>query len=151
MIIIGIDPGLSGGIAIVENRNVLATYKMPIVKCGTKREIDSQTLKDILETWRTLPNGTSIVIEKVHAMPKQGVKSVFTFGRGFGIVEGLCVGVGIPYEFVIPQVWQSILNGIDKTLKKKRSIVYCKGRYPSLEITDGESDAICIALSYHSF
>ena len=151
MTIIGIDPGLSGGIAIVKDRDVLATYEMPIVKFGTKKVLDCQSIKKIFEDWRTLPHGTSIVIERVHAMPKQGVASMFTFGQGFGILQGLSSGLGIPYEFVMPKTWQKVLDGIDKTLGKKRSVVYCKGKYPSFaDLTDGESDAICIALSYHN-
>lgn len=144
MLTIGIDPGLSGGIAVVENGWLLESHRMPVVKFGTKRVIDSRGLSDILVE---RDYAKRVIIEKVHAMPGQGVSSMFTFGFGCGVIEGVLAALHMPFEYVTPQKWQSVLNGIDSSLKKKRSVVYCKGRFPMItKITDGEADAVCMAL-----
>ena len=144
MIIIGIDPGLSGGIAVIENGRIVETHRMPVVKFGTKKVLDSRGLREILIE---RDYASRVIIEKVHAMPGQGVTSMFTFGFGCGVIEGVLAGTTMPFEYVTPQKWQSILNGIDSALKKKRSVVYCKGRYPTIgKLTDGEADAVCMAL-----
>ena len=144
MIIIGIDPGLSGGIAVIENGRIVETHRMPVVKFGGKKVMDSRGLREILIE---RDYASRVVIEKVHAMPGNGKVSMFTFGFGAGVIEGVLAGITMPFEYVTPQKWQSILNGIDSTLKKKRSIVYCNGRFPTIgKLTDGEADAVCMAL-----
>lgn len=144
MITIGIDPGLTGGIAVVEFGRIIETHKMPVIKSDTKKRIDARMLRSILVE---RDYASRVIIEKVHAMPGQGVSSMFTFGFGCGIIEGVLAGLCMPVEYVTPQKWQSILNGIDTKLKKKRSVVYCKGRFPLItKITDGEADAACMAL-----
>lgn len=145
-LIIGFDPGLKGGMASVRKGDAEAFCRMPVVKNGTKSILD---LNEI--ALRLRDNASQIdliVIEKVHAMPKQGVTSVFTFGEGYGSIKGIAAGLAIPLIEVTPQRWmKDILNGIPLDLGKKRSLAYCKARYPNLgKITDGESDAICIAL-----
>jgi crossover junction endodeoxyribonuclease RuvC len=144
MTIIGIDPGLSGGIAVIENGRIVETHRIPVVKFGGKKVMDSRGLREILIE---RDYASRVVIEKVHAMPGQGVTSMFTFGFGAGVIEGVLAGITMPFEYVTPQKWQSILNGIDSTLKKKRSTVYCNGRFPTIgKLTDGEADAVCMAL-----
>jgi len=143
--VIGIDPGLSGGIAVIDNGHVIAIHKMPVVKSGSKREIDPYIFTDILKQY----DGHFVAtIEKVHAMPGQGVTSMFNFGMGFGTLKGALAALSIPILFATPQAWQKgLFSGIDAKLGKKRSIVYCKSRWPNVgKWTDGTADAACIAL-----
>lgn len=145
-LIIGFDPGLKGGMASILKGDVDACCRMPVIKDGTKSILD---LNEIAFRLRDIASQIDlIVIEKVHAMPKQGVTSVFTFGEGYGSIKGIAAGLAIPLIEVTPQRWmKDILSGIPLDLGKKRSLAYCKARFPDLgKITDGESDAICIAL-----
>ena len=141
--VIGIDPGLSGGIAVFFDDAPFAIYKMPVIKSGTKKVLDTHGLVEILQEF----DADVAVIEKVHAMPGQGVSSMFNFGMGFGILQGALAALSIPMLFVTPQTWQKgIFNGIDSKLGKKRSIVYCKSRWPKEKWSDGTADAAYIAL-----
>lgn len=142
---IGIDPGLSGGIAVLSGMHVLQLHKMPVIKNGTKKVIDTHALVELLQGY---DHAGLTVIEKVHAMPKQGVSSTFTFGFGCGILEGVLAGLSMPMAYVTPQAWQkSMFNGIDAALGKKRSTAFARKRWPSVKKwNDGMADAACIAL-----
>ncbi|OBU85475.1 hypothetical protein MY55_15970 [Chromobacterium subtsugae] len=103
---LGIDPGINGAIAVLDGEQLLAVYDMPVVELrsgkATKRSVSPALLADLL---RQLA-GAHVVIEKVGAMPGQGVASMFNFGKSAGIVEGVCAGLGLPVSFVTPQQWQ---------------------------------------------
>jgi crossover junction endodeoxyribonuclease RuvC len=104
--IIGIDPGLAGGLAAL-TPDGLDLCVMPTVAAGSKRQYDERALVD----WLT-PHAIArahVFIEAVHAMPKQGVASMFTFGAGYGLLRGICAGLGLSYELVRPQEWQRAL------------------------------------------
>lgn len=147
MIFLGIDPGLSGGLASIDTvLNRLQTWPMPVIKNGTKKVLNTAELSlwfnDHFEA-------DAVVIERVHAMPGQGVTSMFNFGYGCGLLEGMATGFSLPVEFVTPQAWQKeFFNGIPQSLGKKRSILFFQQRWPSFgqRVTDGEADAACIAL-----
>jgi crossover junction endodeoxyribonuclease RuvC len=107
MKIVGIDPGLSGGIAIMDEVN-LVTHAMPTVSVGKKNAICLPVLRGMLVS----ANPQCVYIEKVSAMPKQGVTSMFNFGMGYGMIQGMCAALKIPYEFVTPQEWKkTVLAG----------------------------------------
>lgn len=143
--VVGIDPGLSGGIAVFFDDVPFAIYKMPVIKSGTKKVLDTHGVIEILEKFEEFDVA---VVEKVHAMPDQGVSSMFNFGMGFGILQGVLAALSIPTLFATPQTWQKdIFSGIDAKLGKKRSIVYCKNRWPDVDKwSDGTADAACIAM-----
>ncbi|MDF3917497.1 hypothetical protein P3W43_01365 [Salinicola salarius] len=142
--IIGIDPGQKGGIAIMtEDRNACG-YVMPLAG----KEIDGHELANYL---RGLPD-VLVIIEKVHSMPKQGVASTFKFGMGFGIVIGVCEALGLPYRLVTPQAWKkAVLSGTAKD--KSAAINFVRRAYPGLDLSpgrlraphDGIADAVCLA------
>jgi crossover junction endodeoxyribonuclease RuvC len=96
MIHIGVDPGKTGAIAIKE---------------GNKIEIfDFEQEYEIVKRLRAVPAGTAhAVIEKVSAMPKQGVVSVFSFGTNFGYWQGVLKALLIPYDLITPQKWQGVM------------------------------------------
>tara|TARA_R110000765_G_scaffold16975_4_gene46929 strand:+ start:2495 stop:2974 length:480 start_codon:yes stop_codon:yes gene_type:complete len=107
--VVGIDPGLSGAIAHMYD-GVIVTVDMPIfevIKAKKKqREVDAVQLSTIIANF----NPSMIVLEKVHAMPGQGVTSMFNFGRAFGAVEGVVGALRIPITHVTPQRWKSALR-----------------------------------------
>lgn len=145
--IIGIAPGKHGGIAAITASRVLACCAMPL----HGDEIATSEIADILQPL-IVPERTEAVIEKVGAMPKQGVSSTFTFGKGFGILLGVCGTLKLPVRFVTPQVWKTlILAGTSKD--KNAAIAHCIRRWPSVSLVpetcrtahDGMAEALCIA------
>src|SRR5690554_2653832 len=98
--IVGIDPGKSGGIASVNANGQASGLVMPTIG----KDIDGHELASILRS--TQPN--VVIIEKVGSLPKQGVVSTFTFGTGYGRVLGVCEALGIPYRLVTPQAWKKV-------------------------------------------
>lgn len=108
MIVVGIDPGISGALAWYDTNGerLLGVADMPVLELkvgkSTKREVSAQMLVEILGR---LPVDLAI-IEKVGAMPGQGVTSMFSFGKSAGIVEGAVAGLQYPLRLVTPQRWQ---------------------------------------------
>tara|TARA_B100000700_G_scaffold189815_1_gene209193 strand:- start:54660 stop:55127 length:468 start_codon:yes stop_codon:yes gene_type:complete len=142
--IVGIDPGQTGGIAHLASEGHAGAIPMPL----TGKEIDGHA---IAATLREL-SPQVVIIEKVHAMPKQGVSSTFKFGMGFGLVIGVCEALGIPYRLVTPQAWKkAVLAGTTKD--KDAAISFVRRAYPSIDLTpgrkrvphDGMADAACLA------
>jgi len=152
MIIIGIDPGTSGAIVILDmNGKYIAHLDMPTVKVGTKSRVNAAAIKGFLDqVINALPfHHVSMMhafIEQVGAMPKQGVSSMFTFGHACGVVEGVIIGMGIPYTKITPQAWKKSagLIGSDKDAARSRAIQL----YPDLRALDaiGKGQAIADAL-----
>ena len=142
-VIIGIDPGSSGAIAVVgRDGSYIAHINMPTVKVGTKSRVNGAALAAFLREHR----GAHAWLEQVGAMPGQGVSSMFTFGHAAGVVEGLLQGLGIPYTLVTPQAWKKRagLIGQDKDAARSRAIQL----YPDLRVLDlkGKGQAVADAL-----
>ena len=95
MKIIGIDPGLSGAIAILENYKVLNIFDMPVMSEGkkNKRQLNSALLVNLLKQNIASDEDVAIVVEQVNAMPGQGVTSMFNFGQTFGAIKGICAAL----------------------------------------------------------
>lgn len=109
--LVGIDPGLSGGIAFYDPMmETLETIPMPVLKAGTgaKNILDENELARLFDDKR--PSIKKVYIEMVNAMPKQGVTSTFNFGMGFGILRGIVAANILPVEFVRPTKWKKELN-----------------------------------------
>ena len=129
---IGIDPGKGGGIATLAAGIAHAT-KMP----ETERDI-----WDFFREHAIIP--CRAVIERVHAMPKQGVSSTFTFGQGYGFLRCCLIGNHIPFEAVAPGVWQrkmGCLSRGDKNVTKARA----QELFPEERITHAVADALLLA------
>jgi len=145
MTVIGIDPGLKGGIVVMVGGRIAKAFKMPVVKGDGGSWVDFADVASIIKYERP----DLVAIEKVHSMPGQGVASVFTFGLGFGGLIGVCAGLSSPYVLVRPQLWQKqVFAGLDKKLGKGRGILHVKQKYPEVESIhkhDGMADAACIA------
>jgi crossover junction endodeoxyribonuclease RuvC len=109
VIVLGIDPGLDGGLAFIGD-GLFDIMTMPILENDKGRELDEEAIASIIKQYQ---NGIILaVVEKVHSMPKQGVRSTFTFGMGYGQIKGILAALAIPRELVRPQEWQrTILKG----------------------------------------
>ena len=138
---IGIDPGISGGIACITSDDLFA------VKCpGTIADMN-----DKIEAITEITNHTGYqcyaTIEAVHSMPKQGVSSVFKFGKNYGEWLGILSASKIPYTQVSPQKWMKLFGSMPKEKKDRKNHIkhLAQQRYPHNKITLATSDAILIA------
>jgi hypothetical protein len=150
--IVGIDPGLQGGIVVLDSgRELLEAHTMPTI--GNLLNLDqlSQIIRGISINYKA-----HVFIEQVSAMPKQGVSSMFKFGRVFGVLEGMLATVALATEYVRPQEWQKNMHqGIEKSLNpKERSLIAAQRLFPTLDLKrtpkcttqhDGLIDALLIA------
>ena len=151
MKIIGIDPGLSGAIAILENNKVLRIFDMPVMSEGkkNKRQINSALLVNILKANVSNNEEISVVIEQVNAMPGQGVTSMFNFGQTFGAIKGICAALELPIYFVRPSKWKKhfeLINSSKDSSRTKAIEMYPKLSNQLAKKKDvNKSDAILIA------
>ena len=128
MIIIGIDPGISGSICFFENGKILDVVEMPTMTDGkkNKKQVNgSQIYNEILKKISHLDKSEiKVVIEQVSAMPGQGVTSMFNFGQSFGILKGICSAMQLPVYFVRPAKWKKYFNLInsEKDASRTRAI-----------------------------
>lgn len=138
----GIDPGLKGAIALICSDGGTLLFDMPIYRKDKKNWIDVQSLFKILNAIRQ--ECDSIYIEKVHSMPNQGVSSTFKFGKGFGILIGMCTALDFSVRLVTPQSWKKHF-GIGRD--KKQSIELANELFNvSIQSSkDGQAEALLIA------
>ena len=151
MKIIGIDPGLSGAIAILENNKVLNLFNMPVMPEGkkNKRQLNSALLVDLLRENIASTDEVSVVVEQVNAMPGQGVTSMFNFGQTFGAIKGICAALNLPIFFVRPSKWKKhfeLINSSKDSSRTKAIEMYPKLSNQLAKKKDvNKSDAILIA------
>lgn len=151
---IGIDPGLSGALALLDWKDQLIDVcDMPVMNVPfrnkSRREIAPAKLADILTRWATIDDNPVACVEIVHAMPGQGVTSMFNFGQSYGTVLGVLACLRVPVYMVTPQEWKKEygLLGEDKS----RSIVIAKAMlngadgWCQKQSHHGRADAILIA------
>ena len=134
---IGIDPGKSGGIAATTGDLSIAC------KCPTTVADMARMLDSIVD----MGNKPFAIIESVHSMPGQGVKSTFTFGQGYGSWLGILAAMKVPYMQVTPQKWMKHYGTMPRIKKDRKHHLkhLAQQRYPELSITLATSDAILIA------
>lgn len=117
MTVLSIDPGISGSICVKDLGDEYHFFKMPIIQKGTKNIVDTKSLFNLFKQY--LPD--LIVLEEVHAMPGQGVTSMFSFGMSYGAVLGVIGAYQHDFEsylmLVTPQVWKRHY-GLLKTSKE---------------------------------
>jgi crossover junction endodeoxyribonuclease RuvC len=154
MRIIGVDPGLSGGIAILDNTNVIELFNMPVMPDGkkNKRQLNSALLVKLIRDNIKNLEDTVMVVEQVNAMPGQGVTSMFNFGQTFGAIKGICAALGLPIFFVRPAKWKKHFELINSSKDSSRTKAI--EMYPSIseqlskKKDVNKSDAILIARYY---
>tara|TARA_X000001036_G_scaffold422648_1_gene445776 strand:- start:1452 stop:1943 length:492 start_codon:yes stop_codon:yes gene_type:complete len=154
MKVIGIDPGLSGAIAVLEDKKVLGIFDMPVMAEGkkNKRQLNSAQLVNVIKANINQDEEISVVVEQVNAMPGQGVTSMFNFGQTFGAIKGVCAALKLPIYFVRPSKWKKHFELINSSKDSSRTKVI--EMYPTLsdqlakKKDVNKSDAILIARYY---
>ena len=108
MLIIGIDPGISGSICFFEDGKIIEVFEMPTMTDGkkNKRQLNSAQLVNIIKENTKNEDEIAVVVEQVNAMPGQGVTSMFNFGQTFGAIKGVCAALKLPIYFVRPSKWK---------------------------------------------
>ena len=157
MLVIGIDPGISGSICFFKDGEIIDVVEMPIMTEGkkNKKQVNgSQIYNEILErTEKIDKKDIKVVIEQVSAMPGQGVTSMFNFGQSYGILKGICSAMQLPMYFVRPAKWKKYFNLInsEKDASRTRAIEifpYFSGQL-SRKKDSNKADAILISSFYY--
>ena len=131
MLIIGIDPGISGSICFFEDGKIIDVIEMPTMTDGkkNKRQVNgSQIYNEILKRINKIEKqNIRVIIEQVSAMPGQGVTSMFNFGQSFGILKGICSAMQLPMYFVRPAKWKKYFGLInsEKDASRTRATAMC--------------------------
>lgn len=140
MIYLGIDPGKKGAIATLYDNG-----KVVVVP------FSGENLRNRLRLLSSDGEPIRCCLEQVHAMPKQGVTSTFTFGEGFGYIKGMLEAFEIPYQEIPPQKWKKEFG---LTNNKAKSIEVCKRLFPAVSLlptersrvnNDGMAEAVLMA------
>lgn len=152
-VILGIDPGLDGGIALICPERALAyiTPTRQLSKGSSKRDYDT---KGMIRLLRCGPP-CLVIIEAVHAIPKarMSTSAMFRMGFGLGLWHGMLCALEIPFQCVTPQAWKKVvLAGTKKD--KAAAITFCQRRFPGVSLLaspkcrtphDGMADSLCLA------
>lgn len=143
MIWIGIDPGKSGALAVIsEDSFGTMAWAIPFGQKSYASE---------LAKYIGLAEVKAVCVEKVNAMPGQGVVSMFNFGHNFGYIEGLLQAYELPYQLVPPQTWK---REFSLNSDKQRSIEVCQKLFPHVSLlpteksrkpNDGMAEALLMA------
>ena len=127
MLIIGIDPGISGAICFFENGEIKDVIDMPSMAEGkkNKKQINGSQLFNELEirVKDLQKKNIAVVVERVSAMPGQGVTSMFNFGQSYGVIKGICSAMQLPIYFISPSKWKKYYNLIKTSKDASRAKV----------------------------
>ena len=157
MLIIGIDPGISGSICFLQEGKIIDVIEMPTMTDGKKNKKQVNGAQVYNKIFRRIESidrqKIRVVIEQVSAMPGQGVTSMFNFGQSFGILKGLCSAMKLPMYFVRPAKWKKYFNLInsEKDASRTRAIEIFPyfSSHLSKKKDSNKSDAILIANFYY--
>ena len=147
--ILGVDPGFGGALAFLHSFGKLEVHDMPVVEIERngkrKRTIDAAAVAAMIRAHRP----THAVVERVGAMPGQGVASTFAFGRGVGQIEGVITALAVPMDYVAPRVWQAALRvpkGKDGSRLRASELLPAYAGEWRRKRDDGRAEAALIAL-----
>ena len=157
MLIIGIDPGISGAICFLKKGKIIDVIEMPIMAEGkkNKKQVNgSQIFNEIsLRIKDFNKEDIKVVIEQVSAMPGQGVTSMFNFGQSFGILKGICSAMHLSMHFVRPAKWKKYFNLIKSEKDASRTKAIEIFPYFSTNLSKkkdaNKADAILIASYFY--
>ena len=156
MLIIGIDPGISGSICFFEDGKILEVIEMPVMTEGkkNKKQVNgAQIYNEFLKRINRKDDEIRVVIEQVSAMPGQGVTSMFNFGQSFGILKGICSAMQLPMFFIRPAKWKKYFNLINSQKDASRTRAIEIFPYFSTQLSkkkdSNKADAILIASFYY--
>ena len=125
MLIIGIDPGISGSLCFFNDGKIIDLVEMPSMAEGkkNKKQVNgAQIYNEISLRIKDMEKkNIKVIIEQVAAMPGQGVTSMFNFGQSFGVLKGICAAMQIPMYFVRPAKWKKYFNLINSEKDASRT------------------------------
>ena len=157
MLIIGIDPGISGSICFFENGKIIEAIEMPVMTEGkkNKKQVNgAQIYNEFLKRINNKDDDIRVVIEQVSAMPGQGVTSMFNFGQSYGILKGICSAMQLPMFFVRPAKWKKYFNLINSQKDASRTRAIEIFPYFSSQLSkkkdSNKADAILIASFFNN-
>ena len=157
MLIIGIDPGISGSICFFEDGKILDVLEMPTMTDGkkNKKQVNgAQIYNEISSKIMGIEKqNLRVIIEQVSAMPGQGVTSMFNFGQSFGILKGICSAMQLPMYFARPAKWKKYFGLIksEKDASRTKAIEMFPDFSSQLskKKDSNKADAILIASFYY--
>ena len=156
MLIIGIDPGITGSICFFQDGKIIDVIEMPNMPEGkkNKKQVNgAQIYNEFSKRINIKDDEVRVVIEQVSAMPGQGVTSMFNFGQSYGILKGICSAMQLPMFFVRPAKWKKYFNLINSQKDASRTRAIEIFPYFSMQLSKkkdiNKADAILIASFYH--
>ena len=157
MLIVGIDPGISGAICFFEDGKILDVIEMPNMAEGkkNKRQVNgAQISNEILKRINNFDKkNIKVIIEQVTAMPGQGVTSMFNFGQSLGVLKGICSALQLSMYFVRPTKWKKHFNLLNSEKDASRTKAIEIFPYFSTNLSkkkdSNKADAILIASFFH--
>ena len=156
MLIIAIDPGISGSICFFEDGKIIEVIEMPVMTEGkkNKKQVNgAQINNEFLKRIHNKDDYIRVVIEQVSAMPGQGVTSMFNFGQSFGILKGICSAMHLPVYYVRPAKWKKYFNLINSEKDASRTRAIEIFPYFSSQLSkkkdNNKADAILIASFFY--
>ena len=158
MLIIGIDPGISGAICFFEDGQIKEIIDMPVMADGkkNKRQINGPQVYNEISSRinKFSKKDITIVIEQVSAMPGQGVTSMFNFGQSFGVLKGICSAMQLSMFFIRPVKWKKYFGLIKTEKDASRTKVIEIFPYISSELSrkkdSNKADAVLIASFFYN-
>ena len=158
MLIIGIDPGITGAICFFEDGEIKDVIDMPTMASGNKNKKQINGSQIFNEIFSRIQNYKSkdinVVVEQVSAMPGQGVTSMFNFGQSFGVIKGICAAMRLPLHLVRPVRWKKYFNLIKSEKDASRTKVIEIFPYISSKLSkkkdSNKADAILIASFFYN-
>ena len=148
MILIGIDPGVSGAIAFLYDDGQVRVFDMPVMALSAKKQqVNSAALADLIRPSMNHQGTMTAYVEQVHSMPGQGVAAMFNFGTSYGVIKGVLATLQIPMVLVTPHSWKKRAGLIGKDKDASRTLA--QQLYPAAPLGRkkdvGRADAILIA------
>jgi|SRR5215471_8557742 len=151
--ILGVDPGVSGGLAVIEITDgaaptLVECIDIPVVGIGAKEHVDVAAIRNFIDRHKPI----RALIERSQAMPRQGVSSSFKYGRAVGAIEAAITLSSVPVEIIEPSAWKRHwhLPGKDKESGRQKALQLFPDAHAALarKRDHGRAEAILIALYY---
>ena len=152
---LGVDPGITGGLSIVEMTDgpvpmLVECIDIPVVGTGAKERVDVAAIRNFIERHKPV----RALIERAQAMPKQGASSGFKYGRAVGAIEAAVVLCSIPVEIIEPSAWKRFwhLPGKDKERARQLALEKFPAAHASFarRKDHGRAEATLLALYGHN-
>lgn len=147
MTVIGIDIGKTGAICVIEDDRLIEVFKMPDTPANLVAKLYPLIADKGIGNIRVAVEKQQAGVFGGKKGSKAGVKSMFTFGLGYGIVQGVLAGLHLPYEIIPPKTWQKSLAGLPRDKAERKTAVQhrMQARYPYATIHKYAADAVAIA------